>query len=513
MSFQRHILKRYIVPTFDLSGLAGDTIADATEVVVVNGGEGFAVGDIVEIAGGTAGDLGAVEVATVDATNGAILTVQDVTAGVIAGAGYTASVEEAGSILTSADTFVNEEDFYTFDFYQLSQPQIESGTSTYSPAIDAATLNIGTHVGGAGANWLDPDNTGQRFADNIPTVLVVRKGDQPQLRVQKTWIDGGTIEVFAEPGYVDRNGNLVGQELRAEDLVDEFRCVEANKIWDTATSIEQITGAATKEYGFCREPLSAEVGATTLFAATGDADCPVGSYWDGGTGCTDYLLSEINDGTAQTNEEAIGRYDAQQLCLASGNHFESMGAFGATMTYDVATLVASNGVITGGTGYSVGDVVVVGDDAGVTFTVTEVAGYTVTNDTRGGVIVSGTLTGTVSTKGDGAQTGTAADARCIDATTADNFSLANFNYPMQSGAVDYARTTCKQYGHQWVSIDSSGTPVYTCVAWADPTGFTQDQCTDGGHVWIAGTCYDGAEFGDGMNRDSSFQQDPTQKPN
>ena len=398
-----------------------------------------------------------------------------------------------------------------------SWPTQEAGTSSYSPIVDAATLDIGTHVGGAGAAWADPDNTGQRFVDNIPTVLVVRKGDQPQLRVQKTWIDGGTIEVFAETGHVDRQGNLVGQILRAEDLVDEFRCVEANKIWEAVDSIEQIPldrlGNAhaldPRQYGFCREPLWSEVGVTTLFGAASDVDCPVGSYWDAGTECLEYTNAELLDGTAETAETVLERWNLAESCLAIGDHYETNAAGGLVVGYTTVTNVPTSAFVVenGGSGYSVGDAVAL-DDSDVVITVLAVTNYNVTNDETGGVVTSFEFTSGTSATADGAVTGAADEVgKCIVSTVPANFSLANFNFLTTSSELDYAKTTCIQFGHRW------NPTLRTCIADNAHGGYvTKATCVDNGHVWIAGTCYDGADFGDGMNRDGSFQQDPTQKP-
>lgn len=109
----------------------------------------------------------------------------------------------------------------------------------------------------------------------------------------------------------------------------------------------------------------------------------------------------------------------------------------------------------------------------------------------------------------------AADAKCLDATTAATFAFATFvqttapneNYATTSTAQDYAETTCVQYGFYWDKANQD------CVVYTDPaTLTTQATCVAEGHIWIAGNCYDGADFGDGHNRDVSFQQDPTDLP-
>lgn len=89
----------------------------------------------------------------------------------------------------------------------------------------------------------------------------------------------------------------------------------------------------------------------------------------------------------------------------------------------------------------------------------------------------------------------ASGSRCIDASVADNFSLANFAFGTVSSAQDYAATVCRQEGYDWI------TPDMTCVAKADVTTLvTQATCAAAGHVWVAGTCYDKADFGDGYSR-------------
>lgn len=89
----------------------------------------------------------------------------------------------------------------------------------------------------------------------------------------------------------------------------------------------------------------------------------------------------------------------------------------------------------------------------------------------------------------------ASGSRCIDASTPGNFSLANFAYGTVSSAQDYAATVCRQHGYDWI------TPTMVCQAKTDPTTLvTQATCAAAGHVWVAGTCYDKADFGDGYSR-------------
>ena len=64
-----------------------------------------------------------------------------------------------------------------------------------------------------------------------------------------------------------------------------------------------------------------------------------------------------------------------------------------------------------------------------------------------------------------------------------------------SSAQDYARTICKQMGYEWHQT------TYTCHDVTDVTTLvTQATCEAAGHVWVAGTCYNRADFGDGYSR-------------
>ena len=96
--------------------------------------------------------------------------------------------------------------------------------------------------------------------------------------------------------------------------------------------------------------------------------------------------------------------------------------------------------------------------------------------------------------------------RCIDGTNPDLFSYTNASYALvdvdgnavttNSSAQDYAAVVCQQMDFDW-----SGAPAYTCQAKVDVTGLTtQADCADAGHVWVAGTCYNKADFGDGYSR-------------
>lgn len=97
-------------------------------------------------------------------------------------------------------------------------------------------------------------------------------------------------------------------------------------------------------------------------------------------------------------------------------------------------------------------------------------------------------------------------SRCIEAV-ADNFSLANFAYTTNSSAQDYAATVCQQMGYDWKPV------LRTCVAAQDVTTLTtQATCTAAGHVWVAGTCYNKADFGDGYSRQGNEGNTTTKIP-
>lgn len=491
-----------------ITGASSGTVASTVATVVgevatvdtVAGGLGWVVGDTVqasELSTDGSGSGLTLTVATasavtqVDPPLGGVPSAFTVTAG---GTGY--AVNDSQEYIGTGEKGLDDIRYSDHDQYELGGAQREYtdadgvAKSTYTPNTDSATLGVGTNVG-------DPSNaldTGTRFNDNLPTTKTVLKADLPQWKVQQRDIDGGTVTVFAEPGVVDRNGYLVGQDLRAEDMTDQARCEANGFVWGTVATGDADQGS----YGACRELIATDFDGID-FTATEDADCPVGSKWDGVTGCVAYTAVEVNALT-QSSTQVL-----RNECIASGNHWEEKASSGATVAYTVGTSVASAGSISGGSGYSVGDVVTVIGDTGVTFTITEVTAYNTTNNS-GGAVISGTLTGTVSILADGAKTGTVTGTKCIDASTPGNFSLVNFNYPTQSGAVDYAKTTCLQYGHRWNPV------ARTCIADNDHTGLGQTACIAAGHVYIAGVCYDGADFGDGQNRSGSFQQFPTYNP-
>lgn len=106
------------------------------------------------------------------------------------------------------------------------------------------------------------------------------------------------------------------------------------------------------------------------------------------------------------------------------------------------------------------------------------------------------------------------DERCKDTDTAGDFSFGSFvdsltgnNFATTSTAQQYAETVCKQYGYYWEKA------TMTCKVYVDPaTLITKATCLADGHVWIAGACYDGADFGDGQSRTAQGAQDPTVAP-
>jgi hypothetical protein len=260
-------------------------------------------------------------------------------------------------------------------------------------------------------------------ADNDPTVSVGRLPDGQQWMVQKRYIDGGTIEVFAEPTTVNSVGDIVGNTIRAEDITDEYRCVAVFLsdgvtpafVWDTSATGD----AAQAGYGFCRCKTAAELAGDALV----DADCPAGYVHSGGN-CVVRAFGDVN---TDEGADTINAKLAAEQCLAGGNYYEPNAAKGS---------------------------------------------------------------------------------RCIEGV-ADNFSLANFSFTTTSSAQDYAATVCQQMGFDW-----EGAPSYTCVDPVDVTTLlTQDTCAAAGHVWVAGTCYNKADFGDGYSRQGNEgNTDPDKLP-
>jgi hypothetical protein len=287
---------------------------------------------------------------------------------------------------------------------------IEDGGDNYDDATDANTVFLTRKLKTTATGKYEGAN-----ADNDPTVSVGRLPDQAQWKVQKRYIDGGTIEVYAEPTTVNSVGDIVGNTIRAEDITDEYRCVSVYLSDGVTSRFEWVTEAGETgnkgEYGFCRE-----VAAGSISTALIDADCPAGFVESTGS-CVVVVYTTVN---TDEGADTINAKEAYEQCFAAGNWYEPSAAKGS---------------------------------------------------------------------------------RCIEAV-ADNFSLDNFAFTTNSSAQDYAATVCQQMNFDWVKIDL-GTPAnnFSCFAKADVTVFgTQQNCADAGHVWVAGTCYNKADFGDGYSR-------------
>jgi len=459
----------------DFSSLATGTLTSAVDEIVgsaatttniTDGGTGWVTGDVIG-AGETESDLlGSGLTGTVTASalvgdtpeTGGVISAITITAG---GTGYVTGNAETITYIGTGEVGISDTRYSDHDQYELGGDQYEytetddgQFKSTYTPLERAESLGLGTNVG-------DPSNTadtGQRFTDNASSVKLVLKADQPQWIVQQRDIDGGAITVFAEPGIVDRNGYLVGQDARAEDCVDEFRCQANGFFWNPGT--DNTGDGGQGEYGYCQDkPVTFDPvalgstddqngcdaisggtvadyvtgGGLCTIVAAADADCPVGFKFDAGTSCVAYTAAEVN---ALTQSATVIKQDE---CTASGNHWES-------------------------------------SESGV-------------------------------------------NTQCLDGATAGTFSFATFvdtvtgdHYNTTGTERDYARTTCKQFGFDWVEYNGAGALTQECQSNAVVAGDDQATCEGKGHVFIAGTCYDGADFGDGHNQKSSFQQDPNQQP-
>jgi hypothetical protein len=496
------------------AGATADVVVsggDVQSVTIVNGGTGYAVTDTgLTIPNGTIGgaapatcDVATLlgEAATVSATGGTGFVTGDAisadelastagvgtpeTGGVVSaftitagGTGYVAGVDTGDYSGTGEIGISDDQKYYDHDQYELGGDveeyktgvgavatvatgavtalvggvnyrvgdvvSVMSGDGNATATIDTVDADgavTGFTAGDTGTNYVDGDYntdfvsrvlnqtaTGEYAGtnpDNDPTITVGRLADGEQLIVQQRDIDGGAITVFAEPTTVNASGTIVGNTIRAEDITDQYRCEAvlttggAQKfVWVTEPTGDGDTGS----YGYCTDRTAADI--------TGDAgalehgDCPVGSRWDGATGCETIDAATVN--TEETNyaaDPATGYAPdfAYQLCFGGGNYYEPNAPVGS---------------------------------------------------------------------------------RCIDGAVADNFSLGvalvdenGDAVTTTSSAQDYARTICKQMGYEWHMAD------YTCNAITDVTTLvTQETCVAAGHVWVAGTCYDRRDFGDGYSR-------------
>jgi len=108
---------------------------------------------------------------------------------------------------------------------------------------------------------------------------------------------------------------------------------------------------------------------------------------------------------------------------------------------------------------------------------------------------------------------------CIAGDTPSNFDMASFVFgsvtPGKTGSSngskrDYLANACRNLGYIWNYKDN------TCVVAPDQATLdaitTQSACLAAGYTWIAGTCYNPNDFGDGQNRAATAQQDPNVAP-
>lgn len=236
--------------TFDVASLVGE-VATTT---ITNGGTGYITGDIISDTELSSDGFGTGVAGTVTATGG-VVSAFTITSG---GNDYVGGDTETVTYSGSGEIGISDSRYINHDQYELGgatneyspQPSTLNGENTqYKPLTDAETLNTGTFVGDPSKN---PDNTSQRFDDNISTVRTVTKPDLSQWSVQQRDIDGGVVTVFAEPNIVDANGNRVGHTIRAEDIVDESRCTSLGFTWTTSATGDGDTGS----YGYCTETVT-----------------------------------------------------------------------------------------------------------------------------------------------------------------------------------------------------------------------------------------------------------------
>jgi len=225
-----------------------------------------------------------------------------------------------------------------------------SPRNSLAPQVDWQGTLTGT--------WNPSTAPSTSVTDNDPSVVTVLKADQQQLKVQKKYIDGGTVEVFAEPTIVDANGDIVGNTVRAEDIVDEARCTALGFTWNTDGN----GGVDGASYGYCSS--------TIVFAADlSELDCLNGGFfYDTVAGtCIDVGTLDVSDKADAADIEAYlngGAGDAytdlqkEQICELHGYFWDGSACvsfasvdFGATYTTQ-ATCDAAGGVWLAGTCYS-----------------------------------------------------------------------------------------------------------------------------------------------------------------
>lgn len=330
-----------------------------TVATVTTGGSGYLIGDTItpaDITTESVVDTGVLPtdfiltVATVNGTAVATFTITD---------GGTDGTDGDGQaqIATGTEAGVPSADYLDHDQYEQGGNVQEYTVlddsvtkSTYTPRERTESLAAGTFVGDPST---DPTaESALRQDDNASTIKVVLKADQAQLAVQKKYIDGGTITVFAEPTTVSADGVVVGNTLRLEDITDEARCVAAGGTWHT----DGKGGSTGSNYGYCGDVVafSATMDKTQCIAqgfifdnvldvcvnSDGTDEAVVEAYLNGGAGD-----SYVGDQKLAICKQQ-GHYWNGTACVATGSI-----DFGVTYTTQ-ATCSANGGVWIAGTCYS-----------------------------------------------------------------------------------------------------------------------------------------------------------------
>lgn len=406
--------------------VTGETGGVVDTLAVLTGGTGFVIADTQTYNG--SGELGIASDLYVNHANyelGGNIAEYTTTGA----SGLTVDLTTVGGEVTAAAVNAGGSGYVVGDVVRV----LDEATGGFDNGYADAVLEVATVSGTAvatlvvlegGSNYADdlavptsalgqlkstsPKGTSTLTGDNDPTITVVRLADDAQLVVQQRAIDGGAVTVFAEPTIVDGNGNVVGNTVRAEDCVDADRCRANGFIWDVNAG----------GYGYCRERAYTEV-----MGAASDADCPVGSEWDGGTGCQ--LITFANFGTpAGTQLEGLSNEELMRHCEGSGYFWDSVA---------------------------------------------------------GACIDSGTLS----------------NMDALISGDADN-------------PLDYARTSCSLVGGVWNPTLNAG--AGGCEADDSASHLTQTACESNGYVWIAGTCYNPNDFGDGQDRLAKTATNPLAVP-
>ncbi len=297
-------------PTFDVATLYGGVSnADNTTVTITSGGADWLVGDTLSTSELTringVGTGLALVVDTIDG-NGAITAVRVTSTGV----GYVIGDDIAYSGLEAG---VSSTDYYNHHQYELGgiiEEYVDSGTglqvgftvasllvssdastwivsaggrgyqvgdkiyvtsdslvsfvvtSVNSGVVTGIALVDGISTQGDGAKvnqatTLVSKNTsapaGTQVHSNVandPSIKLVVPADQPQLKIQKRTVSG--VTVYAEPTTLDSYGQVVGNTLRAEDILDEDRCVASGFTWTKTTAV----AGNRSSFGYCHETVS-----------------------------------------------------------------------------------------------------------------------------------------------------------------------------------------------------------------------------------------------------------------